>query len=121
MSFIKESGQAAPVGDEMVIMTVGHSKGRVRYLVMSAWPNSMTVEERVRNINERLIYGDKGQMILMPSGYEPIETTGMAYFIRGSTCETMKIKMSKDTVPMLHLRPFADSREIWDFFRHYAA
>ena len=59
-------------------------------------------------------------MILTSSGYEPADTTGTAYFIRGSTCETMKVEMKESSVPMLHLRAFTDSREIWDFLKQYS-
>jgi hypothetical protein len=115
---IKESGQSAIVGDEFVIVTVGRSKGRVRYLVIRTWPNSSTADERVRD--ERFVFADMGRMVLMPSGYEPVDTAGTAYFFRDSTCETMKVEMKESSVPMLHLRPFIDSRAIWDFLKQYS-
>ena len=115
---IKESGQSAIVGDEFVVVTVGRSKGRVRYLAICTWPSSSTADERVRD--ERFVFADEGRMVLTPSGYEPVDTAGTAYFLRGAACETMRVEMKESCVPMLHLRPFTDSREIWDFLKQYS-
>ena len=115
---IKESGQSALIGDEFVIITVGRSKGRVRYLAIRTWPSSSTADERVGD--KRFVFGDEGRMVLLPSGYEPVDTAGMAYFIHGSTCEMMGVEMKERSVPMLHSRAFTESREIWDFLKQYS-
>jgi hypothetical protein len=118
-SDIKESGQSGIVGDEFLAITVGRTKNRVRYLVIRTWPNSSTGSERIKD--KRLIFGDEGsRLILTPQGYQPLDTTGMAYLLRGSTWDAMKLNMKEFEVPMLHSGGYRNCGEIWAFLMRYA-
>src|SRR5436190_9443304 len=100
---IKESGQSEIVGKEFVIVTVGREKGVVRYLVVRTWPQTSTPEERLAD--QRFLFGEEGRTVLVPgSGYQPVNTSGMAYFMSGGECRTMKVQMKDKSVPALHLQ-----------------
>ena len=60
---------------------------------------------------------ERRRMILMPDGkYEPVDKSGMAYLLRGTTCEKMKLRMRESKTPSLDPERFSDVAALWTFY-----
>jgi len=119
MIHLSESGQSEIIGDKFVVMILGRRLARVSFLVVEAWPSSLSADER--RLTKRLRFQEDSRVVLRPDGTpEVIEDSYSAYFICDDDFRTMKLKMRTKSVPVLHRHPFADTEALWQYLARYS-
>jgi hypothetical protein len=119
MRQVSETGQSEIIGDKFVVMILGRKLARVDYLVVEAWPSSLSADER-RSTSRLRLNGDS-RAVSRPDGtMEAIEDSQTAYFICNDDFRAMKLKMRTKSVPVLHRQPFADTEALWQYLARYS-
>jgi|GEM_PF-3518685 len=117
---IERSVRSFGMGDQLVIIDSGSSEGgnRLRYLVIRAYPQNSTTEERLADTRYDSTSRSLPRLRHPDGTMRPVDTDGRAYLFIGNELRVMRVKMNGQTdLDGLHR---ADSLEgMWAYLQQF--